>query len=268
MYKYFEEKVFAPTLMHYQKFLATQNHSGSKLLRVNKIKWLRTLVYFKKDLSLNSLYRIAKHQGLDLEDFLILKFIGIFKEEIKTYNETTDLKALLFFSPRNFIWDENEISKVYKDKEGVQKFKRKTVCQYNNITRSKIKETEVLNIVQKNPLFTLNDLVSYFDGKISRKTISKIISGNNIQLNKQSKSFRLIEEKLDQLFKYKIDNVNKIITYALLANEIGVKKITLQRYLNQSPDQKSKIESFNRTLRERLNQRNKQFASDEIQFDF
>ena len=155
MYKYFEKKIFAPTLMHYQKFLATQKHSGSKLLKRNKIKWLRTLIYFKNDLSLNSLYRIAKGQGLDFEDSLILKLIGIFKEEIKTYDETTNLKDFLFFSPRNFIWDENEISKVYKDKKEAQKFKRKTVCQNNNITRGKIKEMEILNIVQNNPSYTL-----------------------------------------------------------------------------------------------------------------
>ena len=108
----------------------------------------------------------------------------------------------------------------------------------------------------------------YFERKISRKTILKIVRGNNLQLNKQSKSFRLIEEKLDQLFKFKIDNVNKIITYDLLANEIGVKKLTLQRYLNESPDQKAKIESFNRSLSERLKQQKKKSASDERQFDF
>ena len=125
MYKYFEKKIFAPTLMHYQKFLATQKHSGSKLLKRNKIKWLRTLIYFKNDLSLNSLYRIAKGQGLDFEDSLILKLIGIFKEEIKTYDETTNLKDFLFFSPRNFIWDENEISKVYKDKKKHKNLKEK-----------------------------------------------------------------------------------------------------------------------------------------------
>lgn len=268
MYKYFEEKIFAPTLMHYQKFLATQNHSGSNLLKVNKRKWLRTLVYFRNDLSQNTLYRIAKNQGLDFEESLILKLIGIFKEEIKTYNETTNLKDLLFFSPRNFIWDENEISEVFKDKEEALKFKRKTVCQINNITRGKVKEMEVINIVQNNPSFTLNELVCYFDGKISRKTILKIVRGNNLQLIKQSKSFRLIEEKLDHLFKFKIDNVNNIITYDLLANAIGVKKLTLQRYLNQSPDQKDRIESFNRSLRERIKQQKKKSASVESQFDF
>jgi hypothetical protein len=268
MFKYSEEKVFVPTLMHYQKFLATQKHSGSRLLKRNKIKWLRTLVYSKNDLTQNSLYRIAKNQGLDFKDSLIRKLIGIFKEEVKTYNETTNLKDFLFFSPRNYVWDENEISKVYKNKKEAHTFKRRIVCQNNNITRSKIKEMEVLNIVQNNPLFTFIELVRYFEGKISRKTILKIVRENNLQLNKQSKSFRLIEEKLDQLFKFKIDNVNNIITYDLLANAIGVKKLTLQRYLNQSPDQKARIESFNRSLRERIKQQKKKSASVKSQFDF
>lgn len=268
MYTFHEGRVFVPTMIPYAKLLAIKKHSGRKQLLSYKLSWLRTLAYFNKKWSYKVLYNWAKRQNFDLDDQVILDNLRKFKKEVKTYTEETNLKKLLICTPKYFVWDNSSIWREYKTKEEVEKYKRKVVLKYNKKKRSNIKIEMVLEQMNNNPSISLIELVERLTGKVCRTTIMKIVRQNNIVLSKKSRLYTLIEKKLNELFTYKSDMVQRVLTYKLLADWIGVKELEIKRFLKDNPAQKIRYQSLNKTLRERIKASKKMDIKKKTDFDF
>jgi hypothetical protein len=268
MYTFHKDRVLVPAMIPLAKLLNIKKNTGSKQLLTYKISWLRSLAYFNREWSYQNLYNWAKRQNFDLDDQVILDGLKKFKEEVKTYTEETDLKKLLICTPKYFVWDNQAIWKEYKIKEEVKKYKRRIVLQYVKGRRSDAKLEMVLEQIKNNPSISFRDLVHRLSGKICRTTVLKIVRQNNIVLSKKSRLQTLIDKRLNELLTNKVDLVNRILTYKLLAEWIGVKEQEIKRFMKDNPDQKIKYLALNKTLRERFRTSKNTANKTSLDYDF
>jgi len=268
MYTFHEDRLFGPGIIPFAKLLHIKKNVGRKQLLTYKISWLRTLAYFKQEWSYKDLYNWAKRQNFDLDDQVILDNLRKFEKEVKTYTENTDLKKLLICTPKYFVWDNPSIWRKYKTKEEVKKYKRRIVLQYIKKKRSDTKIELVLEKVNNNPNISFVELVEELAGKVCRTTILKIVRGNNIVLSKKSRLYSLIDKKLNELFTNKVELVNRILTYKLLAEWIGVHEQEIKRFMKNDPIIKVKYQTLNKILRERFRPSKDIARNNSSDFDF
>ena len=268
MYTFHKDRVFAPSMIPFAKLLNMKKHTGSKQLLTYKISWLRTLAYFNREWSYQNLYNWAKRQNFDLDDQVILDSLKKFKEEVKTYTEETVLRKRLICTPKYFVWDNQSIWKVYKTKEEVEKYKKRVVLQYVKEKRSDTKIEMVLEQIENNPNISFVELVERLSGKICRTTVLRIVRQNNIVLSKKSRLQTLIDKRINELLTNKGDLVNRILTYKLLAEWIGVKEQEIKRFMKDNPDQKIKYLALNKILRERFRTSKNTASKTKLDFDF
>lgn len=255
-------------MIPFAKLLNIKKHTGSKQLLTYKISWLRTLAYFKKEWSYQHLYNCAKRQDFDLDDQVILDILRTFEKEVKSYTKETDLKKLLIFTPKHFVWNNQSIWREYKTKEEVAKYKRRVVLQYVKEKRSHTKIKMVLDQVRNNPNISFVELVENLAGKVCRTTILKIVRQNRVVLSGKSRLYTLIDFKLNELFANKVDLVSQILTYKLLAEWIGVKEQEVKRFMKENPIMKLQLQSLNKALRERFRTNKNPPSKNRSDFDF
>ena len=268
MYQYHQEGVFVPSLIPFKRLIAQKRYSGRKELIKYKLSWLRTLVFFNRDFSDNHLLNLAKKEGFDLKYKVTKSLLTIMKQEVDSIDQNGNAKKLIIHTKRHFIWDEKALLERFKTKDKIKQYKKMIIAQHMNQMRSKKKEELVMEQIQNNSTITLNELVRRLDGRVGRKFISNLIKQKKLAVSRQSKLYSLIGKKLNELFKYKVDYVNEVMTYQLLAEWIGVKRLTLQRYLNDHPDQKSKIKTFNKTLRTKKKDKSRTSKISSKSFEF
>lgn len=170
--------------------------------------------------------------------------------------------------PKHFIWDDQEIWRIYKTREEVMKYKRKTVLEHVKKNLSSKKATMVIEIVNQNPGISFVELADKLTGKVSRTTILKILKENNIILVKRSRLNSLIDKKINELIFTKSDQLKCVLTYKLLGEWIGVNELQIKRYMKDNPDKKSSFLALNKAVRERLNVCNKTASISRWDMDF
>jgi hypothetical protein len=254
-------------MVPYAKLLAIKKRCGRKQLLTYKISWLRTMAYFNQEWSYQDLYNRAKRQNFDLDDQLILDSLRKFMEEVNTYSTNTNLRKLLIHMPKHFIWDNQEIWRIYKTREEVMKYKRKTVLEHVKKNRSNKKTTMVIEIVNQNQEISLIELADKLNGKVSRTTIIKILKQNNIILAKKSRLNSLIDRKFNELIFKKSDQLKCVLTYKLLGEWMGVSEQQIKRFM-KDPDKKSRFLALNKVVRGKLSILNKTANKSRVDMDF
>lgn len=126
----------------------------------------------------------------------------------------------------------------------------------------------VLDQVNNNPNISFVELVEKLASKVCRTTILKIVRQNNIVLSKKSRLHTLIDNKLNELFTNKVELVNRILTYKLLAEWIGVHEQEIKRFMKDNPDKRVKYQTLNKALRERFRTNKNPSSKTRSDFDF
>ena len=248
LYTYYPNGNWMPCLVPYLKMLNMKKKAGRKQLIQYKLSWLRTLCYKNQEWSYKDLYNWAKKQGMDIDDQLILDTLKSSENEVKNWNDENSRK-ILFYSNIYFVWNMQELYKKFNDKNEIKKWKKIEVIKVNREKNSKKKESMVKYIIENNNGISKLELCKTLKGKVSINTINNILDRNNIKLESKSKASILIENKLDDLFKYRIDAVSKRITYDLLAVYTGVSLKTMKRFIISNNKYKVMIDAFNKRVK-------------------
>jgi hypothetical protein len=172
--------------------------------------------------------------GCELDDQLIIDLI-------KNYDYNNSPHFYIF---THFEWNKENLYKTYKNKNDVDRFKRKIINSYSRKKISEEKTNILLNLYEHNKGLSRRDLILHLKKKMCYNSINKKLKENDIHPEKKSKSFTLIENKLKDLFQNRIERVNKKMTNQVLAEYIGVSKRTLIRFLKANNDWKEKIRNF------------------------
>lgn len=199
--------------------------------------WLNSLCNHFEDYSVAEIYWTAKCMGCDLEDQYIL-------DTIKNYSP----EKPHFYIYTHFEWHKSELYKAFHTKAEVEKFKQTIRNQYSRKKVSDEKTSLVVNLYENNKDIKYNEMINTLKKDMCYNTINKKLKENNIVLEKKSKSFIAIEKKLEDLFKYRIDNVSRKLTYQVLADYCHVKLITFKRFIYANPEYKLKVETFNKSI--------------------
>jgi hypothetical protein len=205
--------------------------------------WLNSISYIFEYLSYKELFMMVKSMGLnDLPDEFIL-------EKLKLYNINDDNH---FYIYTNFKWNKQNLYKDFKSKIEVDRYKKSIINKFNRQKFSESKNQLVLNVIENNQDITKSELYKKLENQVSSKTIKKIIDNNSIELKDEKKSSIQIEQKLNELFNYKVDKIIKKLTYQMLADYCGVSLKTFKRYIKDS-DYKSEIMNFNNYFKSKNN---------------
>lgn len=254
-YTYHEEAIFIPKPIHYNKMLNMKKHSGKNQLKTYKESWIRTLIYYYPHYSDADIYEEAKILGCTIDDIdndikyeSLLSIIKRLRKEVKYFNDNTNTNRFLFKTKVRFIWNKWKMEEIeiQSGSTAVKQFKRQMISKHNHELISKKKTSLVLEIVNNNVNINRTELISTLKGKVSQKTIDKILSENNITLSKKTKSSIEIEKKLYDLFKYRIDSVSERLTNENLAQYCKVSLNTFKRFIKNNNEYKIKIENFNK----------------------
>jgi hypothetical protein len=204
--------------------------------------WLNSMVHRFDDLSYKEIYMMVKCWNVDLE------YLGLddqyILDTLKSYNPNKPH----FYINTHFEWNMVELYKKLGNKKNVDDYKKSIRNKYSRMKVHNSKSEMVLNLYKNNQNIRLSEIMTYLNKNVSKPTINKVLRENNIVLEKKSKSFILIENRLEDLFKYRIDNVKSKLTLNLLAEYIGVNLKTINRFLIAYPEYKLKIGSFNKSL--------------------
>jgi hypothetical protein len=200
--------------------------------------WLNSVCYLFDYLSNSSIYMMVKSMGLmELDDQYIL-------DSIKDYNK--DKPHYMIFT--HFEWNKEELYKTFCNRKEVNKYKQSIRNKYNASKVHQDKTDLLLNLIENNKSIYYSEVILSLKKKISKNTIKKVLIENDIKLEKKSKSFILIEDKLNDLFKYRIDAVKTKLTIVILSKYTGVGFNTLKRFLIANPEYKIKVDNFNKTI--------------------
>ena len=243
-YKYYPDGIFIPFPVPYSRLLNQKKKCNTKLLLTYKKAWIKTIMYVNKEYTIEQCYTIIKSEGCELDDQLILDILKEFEKMKKLINET-NMKKILYCTKVHHIFSKYEMELIRQNEgeEGVKKFKIKIKNGNNRRKHSKSCKEEVLSRITKD--ISKNELYTLLKGKVSRPTIIKILKENNIILKSKSKSDILIEKKLYNLFKYRIDERMYPLTYSKIAKKYNIKLKTFKRFISNSEKYRVKIKEFN-----------------------
>jgi len=203
--------------------------------------WLNSISYIFEYLSYKEIYFMVKSMGLsDLPDEYIL-------HTLKNYN----IHNNHFYIYTNFKWNKEKLYSTFKSKIEVDKYKRSIINKYNRLKFSSKKEEIVLEYIKNNNDITKTELLNKIKKDVSKNTLNKILKNNDIELSKNNLNKKMIDEKLKDLFKYKVEKISKKLTNQLLANYCGVSLSTFKRYIKDS-EYKKEIKQFNIYLKNKI----------------
>lgn len=218
-YTYHEESIKTLIIVDYLKF-------SHKIKRYSRSKknylvdcWLNTLIFNFRSYSVNNLLKIIKITGFNYpgydDEYLI--------NHIKTYNNNSNH----YYTKSHFEWDYNKLYKDFGEKQYVDKY----MCQIRNKHAAEKKlniNKQIVFNLYENRDFRIEDMIKKLQGKIKdKRTIKKALKANNITIEKKSKSFILIENRIDDVLK---ELEGKKITDKIIAEKIGVSIGTYKRW--------------------------------------
>jgi hypothetical protein len=233
-YTYHQEKIKIIGIIPYQRLNYYLRKYGRKKRNYFITLWINSICNIFNYLSVADIYSIIKSMGCELDDQLIIDLI-------KNYDYNNSPHFYIF---THFEWNKENLYKTYKNKNDVDRFKRKIINSYSRKKISEEKTNILLNLYEHNKGLSRRDLILHLKKKMCYNSINKKLKENDIHPEKKSKSFTLIENKLKDLFQNRIERVNKKMTNQVLAEYIGVSKRTLIRFLKANNDWKEKIRNF------------------------
>jgi len=235
LFIYHKEKIKVINPPHYQRFNIIIKKSNFKKRVYLTTLWLNAMRHKYIEYSYKEIYTYVKHQGLmELDDQYILDTLHYWNEKKPTWKTET-----------HYEWNQQELFKLFKTKSEVNKFKHSIRNEYGAKKKHQNKVDLVLNFYNSNKELYYSELIEKLQKDVCKKTIDVILNENNIIIQDKSKSFILIERKLNDLFKYRINTSDPKITYEMLAKYIGVSLITLKRFFKENEMYRFKVNKHN-----------------------
>lgn len=240
-YTYYETKIKVIGFVPYKRLCHYIRRYGRKKRIYFTTIWVNSFVNImlksKLEIDKRTMYQILKKWNVDLEDQYLLDTINYYTED-KPH----------FYVMSHFEWNEDKIWDDFDNILLMKNYKRKIRNVYSGKVKSDTKTKVLMDFYEYDRSIYYGDMLKKVKHKMCEKTMKKILNENEIVLEKKSKSFSKIEQKLEDLFKYRIDSVKQKITYELLSDYCGVSRRTLIRFLNINVQWKQKISDFNKTV--------------------
>lgn len=266
-YTYYPDKIKVIDIVDFKKFIYFINLNQKKLkknfnktfiyyfkLYVNSICYIH---YINDKYSFASIYehieKLTKNNNVVehiITDDIIIDYIkdGMKNLQINIENKNKNM----YMVQKNYIWNNSNLNKYFEcDKEKIKDYKR-TIINKNISEKKSLKKTnDIIEVINNNKNMNKSELMNSLKSVASKNKIYSVLKDNDIKLNSKSKTYIMIENKLNNFFNGYIDydKFNKIITYDILAENMNISKRTIVRFFNEYPDFKNKLKDVNKKIK-------------------